>query len=144
VPNHKLAAFYFRKACDLDPMECSWLGLSYERGEGVAMDLAEALRLHTKACAAKDGYGCNNAAEVLDKLGTGTPAQVLQLYTQGCDLDDVRACAQASTRHERGIGTKVNRAKAAALRTKACGLDYFKSLDEGFCPKDPAKAKSGS
>lgn len=144
APNHKLAVFYFRKACDLDPMECSWLGLSYERGEGVAKDLAEALRLHTKACAAKDGFGCNNAAEVMEKLGNGTPAQVLQLYMQGCDLDDVRACAAASTRHGRGIGTKVDRAKAATLRSKACGLDYFKSLDTGFCPKAPVKAKSGS
>jgi TPR repeat protein len=133
---------YFRKACDLDSMECTWLGLSYEQGEGVAKDLAEALRLHTKACTAKDGFGCNNAAELMDKLGNGTQAQVLQLYSQGCDLDDVRACAQASKGHERGIGTKVDRKKAAALRDKACGLDYFKSLDEGFCPKPPAKAKS--
>jgi TPR repeat protein len=140
VPNHKLAVVYFRKACDLDPIECTWLGSSYELGEGVAKDLAEAFRLHSKSCAAKDGYGCNNAAEVLEKLGSGTPVQILQLYTQGCDLEDVRACFQASRRHERGIGTKVDKAKAAVLRTKACGLDFFKSLEEGFCPKEPAKA----
>jgi TPR repeat protein len=144
TPNHKLAVVYFRKACDLDPKECTWLGGSYQQGEGVAKDLAEALRLHTTSCTAKDGFGCNNAAALMDKLGSGTPAQVLQLYMQGCDLDNTSACAEASKRHERGIGVKANRAKAAALRSKACGMDYFKSLEKGFCPADPAKTKAGS
>ncbi|MBK6296940.1 MAG: sel1 repeat family protein [Sphingomonadales bacterium] len=53
VPNHKLAVVYFRKACDLDAMECTWLGLSFERGEGVSKDLAEAQRLYHKRCAPK-------------------------------------------------------------------------------------------
>lgn len=144
VPNHKLAVVYFRKACDLDAMECTWLGWRYEDGEGVSKDLAEAQRLYNKSCAAKDGPGCDSAAKLMDKLGNGTPAQVLQLYTQGCDLDDIRACAEASKRHERGIGTRVDRTKATKLRTKACESDIFKSLEEGFCPKDPAKAKAGS
>ncbi len=140
VPNHKLAVVYFRKACDLDSMECSWLGGSYEQGEGVGTDLAEARRLYDKSCAAKDGSGCYYAAKLMEKQGTGTPAQILQLYTQSCDLDDTSACAEASRRPERGIGTKVDKAKAAALRKKACGLDSFKSLEEGFCPKEPATA----
>lgn len=144
VSNYKLALTYFRKACDLDPMECAWLGTSYERGEGIAVDLAEAQRLYDKSCAAKDGNGCYYAAKIMEKLGNGTPAQILQLYTKSCDLEDASACAEASKRHERGIGTKVDKAKAAALRKKACGLDYFKSLEEGFCPKDAASAKSGS
>lgn len=138
VPNYKLALTYFRKACDLDPKECTWLGLSYERGEGVAINLAEAQRLFDKSCAAKDGSGCYYTARLRDKQGTGTPAQVFQLYAQGCDLDDTGACAEASKRHERGIGIKVDKKKAAALRKKACGNDYFKSLEKGFCPAEPA------
>lgn len=144
VPNHKLAVVYFRKACDLGPEECWWLGGSYEQGEGVAKDLAEAQRLYNKSCAAKDGSGCYNAANLLDKQGTVTPAQVLQLYAQACDYDDKRACAEASHRYERGIGTKPDRKKAATLREKACGLDYFKSLEKGFCPEEPAPAKPGA
>ncbi len=137
VPNHKLAVVYFRKACDLDAAECWWLGGSYEQGEGLAKDLAEAQRLYNKSCTAKDGSGCYYSAKLMDKQGTGTAAQILQLYAQACDYDDTQACAEASRRYERGIGTKPDRKKAAALREKACGADFFKSLDEGFCPKEP-------
>ena len=144
VPNHKLAVVYFRKACDLDAMECTWLGLSFERGEGVSKDLAEAQRLYNKSCAAKDGNGCFYAAEVMAKLGSGTPAQILQLYTQGCDYEDVGACAAASRRYEKGLGAKADPAKAKALRQKACQKDFFHSLEEGFCPKVSAPKKSGS
>ncbi len=144
APNHKLAVLYFRKACDLDASECTWLGGSYESGEGVGKDLAEALRLHHKSCAAKDGYGCFNAAEAMGKLGKSTPAQILQIYSLGCDYDDVRACAAASRRYEKGLGAKADPAKAEALRQKACQKDFFHSLEEGFCPKVSAPKKSGS
>lgn len=144
APNHKLAVVYFRKACTLDANECSWLGGQYETGEGIDKDLVEAQRLYDKSCAAKDGYGCYLAAQLMGKVGNHTPAQILQFYTLGCDYDNVGACAEASRRYANGVGVKANPAKAKALQQRACSLDSFKSLEKGFCPKTSAPAKSGS
>jgi hypothetical protein len=36
------------------------------------------------------------------------------------------------------------RRRSCNFTRKACGLDYFKSLEEGFCPKEPAKAPAKS
>ncbi|MBL0116273.1 MAG: hypothetical protein IPP45_13285 [Sphingomonadales bacterium] len=82
--------------------------------------------------------------EVVAKLGSGTLAQILRLYTQGCDYEDVGACAAASRRYEKGLGAKADPAKAGGLAAKACQKDFFHSLEEGFCPKVSAPKKSGS
>ncbi len=76
--NYAKSFKYHAKACRLDKKYCSGLATLYETGEGIKKDKKKALELYVQSCAARNKFGCYNAASMYEKAGKIVEAA--QLY----------------------------------------------------------------
>ena len=84
--------------CQKTAAECVNWGVITERGYGVNADLLAAIKLYEKACNAREGMGCANAARFY-RDGEGVKQdrkRAQELYDRGCKLNNVKACEKAA------------------------------------------------
>ena len=89
------SANQYQKACDGDLPACTSLGLAYEQGSGVPLDLARAVALFQQACDGANAPGCFNLG-IAYEHGSGAPrgtARAAALLQKACDGGEPRACA---------------------------------------------------
>lgn len=114
---------YFKKACDADNATgCFNLALSYEKGLGIAPDVALAAQLHARACDLGSGPACGNLG-ALRRAGLGGPmdkAAAARLYERGCDLGAARPCVALGGMFARGEEVAKDAAKAEAYLLRGC------------------------
>ena len=87
---------------------CNNLGLMYQRGQGVARDASEALRLYRKACDASQMVACDNAGYMyLNGRGASKDEgeavhmfRTLQRRLFGWDVSNSASCWRADRRDE--------------------------------------------
>ena len=75
---------------------CLALGQRYSKGDGVAADPKQALRIFERSCQWGDSQGCEEAGAML-LAGTSVPADpkaAWGLIQEGCTLGDVAQCRQ--------------------------------------------------
>jgi len=88
----------FRAACDAeDALECAYLGIALEQGQGVARDEAAAARAYARACEGGAALGCFNLGG-LYREGRGvtrSAAKARAHYRRACDLGDEGGCNNA-------------------------------------------------
>lgn len=141
--NTKEGAAAYEQACEAgNSLACTNLGYVYEHGEGVAKDLASAVRLYKlgckgSSCAAPNNLGCVNLGRFYrDGIGVDAdPRRALQLFRDVCDrtaVDDedaghiARSCSLAGTLMLFGKDVPRDSPRALALLEKGCdGDDTF-------------------
>ena len=92
-------AILLKSACEQDDAAaCYFLGLRFEHGEGVPIDLARAGGAYQRACELEQGDGCR-ALGVLFTHGKGVeknPQAAVGLYIRGCDYGSAQSCLFAA------------------------------------------------
>ena len=89
------AARAFARACELgDAAGCRAWGALLETGQGVPLDLKQALAAYTRACDRQDGPSCLRLAEAwLQGRGVARDARRgMSLAETACDLGELRGC----------------------------------------------------
>jgi TPR repeat protein len=98
---------------------CSNLGILYEKGEGMEMDIGRAVELYRRACDGGDAkYGCSLLAHMFEQ-GKGVTADVSRakvLRERACDAGHAPDCFALGLRQEKAK----NLPKAASLFQRAC------------------------
>jgi TPR repeat protein len=105
-----------------DPAACYYLGLRFEHGEGVPLDLKRAGGAYKRACELENGGGCR-ALGVLFTHGKGVDKNAqaaVDLYETGCSFGDRDACVFAAEALGRGMGLQSSPKRAAGLAKRAC------------------------
>ncbi|MEQ8886035.1 MAG: tetratricopeptide repeat protein, partial [Sandaracinaceae bacterium] len=77
-----------------DAAACLSLGRAFETGDGVEVDVAQAIVLYERACEGGEGRGCTAAGSRYHN-GDGTtrnPARARSLFERGCEANDALAC----------------------------------------------------
>ena len=90
----KAAALYTARCDGGDAKACYSLGVQYEDGEGVAVDLGKAAALYQKACDANEGDACESLGEMY-LYGIGfkeDQAKGKTLWQKGCGLGSQWSC----------------------------------------------------
>jgi TPR repeat protein len=124
----------YQRGCDLGKAEaCGNLGLQYEKGWGIAQDVAKAAVLYEKACAAEVVVACRNIGK-LNEGESGYPAnlgrsaaayqQVLNLALAQCDRGRADGCVAAGYMFQDGKGTPIDQPRGDELVRKACSMGY--------------------
>ncbi|MGC4066890.1 MAG: tetratricopeptide repeat protein [Polyangiaceae bacterium] len=81
-----------------DPEGDFLLGLLYETGRGIVVDLNQAARWYEEGCARGSGDACQKLADVLDVIGTKEPKRRDHLEQRACELGNGNACASVAAR----------------------------------------------
>jgi TPR repeat protein len=105
-----------------DPIACTQLGVRYENGDGVPMDLGRALALYQRGCAGGCAAGCFNQA-LLYATGKGVAqdlATAAKLYQRGCEGGNALACTNLGVLYRDGRGVPRDDARAFAFCTQGC------------------------
>jgi TPR repeat protein len=105
---------------------CVNLGMDYESGAGMPVDLERALALYDVGCDAGVGAGCVNAG-VLRAQGQGVTQDLpaaTGLFRKGCDLGVAEGCLDIGTMLIAGIGVAPDPAGGIALLEKGCDLGH--------------------
>jgi TPR repeat protein len=96
----------FRQVCDRTPLNdedahvisraCSLAGTASMFGNGTPMNIAEAVKLLEKGCAADDSFGCFNLATIYDngELVKEDRARAMGYYRNACVHGDGEACTR--------------------------------------------------
>jgi hypothetical protein len=112
---------------------CGNLGLMYEKGWGVQMDMARAVQLYTRACHAGVAVACRNVGRLSEANGP-TPdldrsnsayGRALELSTAACERGSGEGCATAEYMYEDGKGVPPDAARGHELVSQACRLGYL-------------------
>jgi TPR repeat protein len=108
------------------PEACVNVGMAYESGDGVPVQIDRALALYDVGCDANVGAGCVNAG-VLRAHGDGVPQDLtaaLALFRKGCDLGVGEGCHDLGTMLLEGIGATPDPAAGIGLLEKGCDLGH--------------------
>lgn len=98
---------------------CGLLGLDYENGRGVALNLLRAHELYEIACDEQsNAWACNRLGIAYEGPG-GFPV-ARDLYARGCKLGDFSACTNQGRLLEQGKGGAADQQRANSLYRKAC------------------------
>ena len=100
------------------------LGLAYEEGKGVPMDLAVAASFYEWGCKAGSAHGCGSFGGLL-YYGHGPssdPDAALQSVELGCDGRYGHACANLGIIYALGRHVPVDAARSAAYLRRGCDL----------------------
>ncbi|MDU8913618.1 tetratricopeptide repeat protein [Aestuariicoccus sp. MJ-SS9] len=92
------AARFWRFACENgNAPGCTNLGIRYERGDGVDLDLPRALALYEQACSMNEATGCYYTGWSLrDGIGEVRDSQrALDFFRKACEMGEDRACGAA-------------------------------------------------
>jgi len=110
-----------------DPAACNALGVAYEDGAGVPVDLGKAAAAYENACAKRYSLSCNNlGAMYRDGRGVVSDlSRASELFERACDLDG--ACSLLGALFERGKGRPVDVVQANALYRKGCDVGDLSS-----------------
>ncbi len=120
----------------VDPSDINNLGVCYEKGEGVEINLLKAFNLYQRASELGEGHGSRNIALCFKygKLVVQDYAKAFEYYTkaysQGCYL----ACDDLGALYENGLGVKKDYAKAFEWYKIGAEKDNKESLNDlGIC-----------
>ena len=116
------------KACARGKEEaCDGLGVAYERGHGVAEDVARAHELYARACTANVALACSHLG-VLEP----DPATKQKLFEKSCKRGSLRGCANLGLMLNERDRPEWQRVHGRALLERACrGRDAEGCLDVG-------------
>ena len=104
-----------------DTASCSMLGVMYELGRGVPLDVRRARSLYQQSCDGGNARACGNlGALVLREPSLGAPERALELLRSACDAVDARACATLGAAHLEGGAAPASPAEARRLLELAC------------------------
>lgn len=110
-------------ACESDSADaCAAVGFAHDKGLGVDVDYATALRWYQSSCASGSTRGCTGLAD-LYWSGDGVesdPQRAVQLYTQSCAADDPWACSQLGHIYDEGEVVPQDYVRARELYERAC------------------------
>ena len=142
MANDKRAVAAYEQACDDGTSKgCTNLGLMYERGTGVPVDLEAAIRLFQRgckgsACTGPNNVGCVNIGRAYrDGRGvTKDQSRATRIFLDVCDRQPAphdadeaqsiaRACSLAGTAYLLGDGVGPDIKKALTLLEKGCAAD---------------------
>jgi hypothetical protein len=101
---------------------CTFLGYSYESGQGVIKDYSHAAKLYSRACNTNWPHGCFDVGALYEN-GTGVTksyARAAALYRQACDGGDADGCNNLGQMYDYGSGVALDDSKAMAFYSKAC------------------------
>jgi hypothetical protein len=101
---------------------CTYAGLMYDRGEGIAKDEGQAVSFYRKGCDGGDPMGCRDLA-LMYRTGTGVAqdnVQAVELYRKDCDAGDVIGCTNLGLMYANGAGVRQDDKRAFALFRQAC------------------------
>ncbi|MEE2786429.1 MAG: tetratricopeptide repeat protein, partial [Myxococcota bacterium] len=107
-------ALLLQRACrgDIDKA-CYNLGILFNEGKGVPVDLGRAGGAFKRACDLELGSGCRQLGLILGQRGPWyDAATAAQLFARGCEFNDALACTYAGDTHLKGIGVNQDTAKA--------------------------------
>lgn len=111
------------KACNSGIDEsCTYLGISYQYGEGVEKNLDRAIDLFERACSGTDPFGCMELASIFeDEEGdVYDQARAIRFQHQGCDGGAMVSCHRLGFTYLYGIGIAPDGFRAANLFREAC------------------------
>ena len=121
------------KACDFNvASSCTFLGLQYEKGNGVKQDYQKANELYQKGCDLDDGGSCRNLG-ISYETGKGVKQdhqKANKLFQKGCDLGNGPSCGILGGQYENGTGLRQDYQKAKLYYGKACDLGEQTGCDE--------------
>ena len=103
---------------------CTYLGMSYAEGTGVAKDEAQAVTLYEKGCDGGSPGGCNFLG-LMHYYGKGVKqdkARAASLYRKACEGNFSAGCSQLGEQYFNGIGVSQDDVQAGELLRKACDL----------------------
>jgi TPR repeat protein len=110
-----------RKAALLGDSESNFLlGLIYESGRGVVVDLNQAARWYEEGCARGSGDACQKLAEVLDVIASPDAIRSGQLEQRACELGSGYACSTLATRFIDTTSSSMDCASGMKYAKRAC------------------------
>jgi len=133
-----------KQACDLQGFYgCYVMGDAYLKGDGVAPNPQEAVRLFRFACLNGGEEDACNALGHAYVDGTGglprDPAQARAFYQRGCGespVDGAAACLSLADAYATAVGGAADPARAASLRASTCAIVRDLLADEADDFKD--------
>lgn len=114
-----------QRLCDGGDMgACTDLGIIYEDGTGVPVDLVHGTQLYQKACDGNYARGCANLGLAFyNGLGVAMNRErAADFFQKGCDLGSGRACTNLGTQYESGADIRLDLPRALDLYLRACTL----------------------
>jgi TPR repeat protein len=121
-----------------DGFQCFRLAALYEEGRGGPVDLAKAAKAFEDACAADYSEGCERRYELAAKQEGGAEVE-LEFAIKACEGARRSGCTYAGDMMRDGRGVATDRARAADLYEKGCGLgDVDGCVRAGDLLLDPA------
>lgn len=100
---------------------CADLGRAFNFGEGRPQNRPVAELLYRKACAAADGAGCFDLAQLLEQTRTASDErQAAVFYARGCRLGVLESCEAEADVLEAGTQGQPDPAAAETLRRTTC------------------------
>jgi TPR repeat protein len=103
-------------------VDCSALGFSYAKGNGVAKDTKRAAALYLRACDVGEAEGCFDLAfSHLDGDGVAkNPKKAAAYFLRACDNGFADGCSQLAISYETGSGVKQDDASTARYADRGC------------------------
>jgi uncharacterized protein len=124
-PDAVAAVALLRRYCNREIWNaCGELGWAYFRGDGVAKDVGEGLRLLDVACQHEDQDACHRLARRYS-LGEGVPAdgaRAFEMFARTCAKQHRAACNSLGAEYLEGINVKKDVEKARTLYEWACRM----------------------
>jgi TPR repeat protein len=114
-----------------DARSCFILGVSYERGDRGAADMAKAAALYGQACDGGDAAGCFNLG-VITESGRGAPRDLRRAaasYEKACEGGEARGCLGLGIMRETGAGVPEDLVHAVTLYERACDASIRVACD---------------
>jgi uncharacterized protein len=117
------AVALYDSGCDFDHgPSCTNLGVAYERGKGVAIDLPKATALYEAACQLGSNVGCNNAGITHANAKPPDYARAVLRFVDACDKKLVEGCNNVAALAVDPAAGKPDEARAYEFYRRSCDL----------------------